>query len=238
MMRNTLHNPQGVTAMIILGLASFFGAACSRPTTAAADLPAPEQDLPAPPEETTRQAVFAAGCFWCVEAVFERLEGVHEVVSGYAGGTAESATYEAVSSGETDHAEAVKITYDPSRISYGQLLRVFFATHDPTTKDRQGPDWGRQYRSAIFYENDEQKRVAEAYIRQLEEAQAFDKPIVTTLEPLQPNGFFPAEQYHQDFVERNPSHPYVQQWVPPKMNKLEKQFGELLEEEPATPPGE
>lgn len=212
--------------MALFSLASIFGAACSRPSQAAADLPSPREELPPAEGEETRDAVFAAGCFWCVETVFERLEGVESVVSGYAGGAAETAMYDLVSAGATDHAEAVRVTYDPARISYGQLLQVFFATHDPTQLNRQGPDWGRQYRSAIFYATEDEKRVAEAYIEQLREAKVFEKPIVTTLEPL--NAFHPAEAYHQDFVERNPSHPYVRAWVPDKVKKLEKQFGDLL----------
>lgn len=198
------------------------------------ELPAPAIDL-APPAEagSTRTAVFAGGCFWCVEAVFEELRGVKDAESGYAGGSADSASYQTVSEGTTGHAEVVKVTYDPSQVTYGQLLRVFFATHDPTTKDRQGPDWGRQYRSAIFYEGDEQKRVAEAYIRQLDETKVFGKPIVTTLEPL--NGFWTAEQYHQDFMKNNPRHPYVQQWAVPKVLKLRDKFAEQVKSGQAAP---
>lgn len=216
---------------------TFAAWACDRPTHAASELPVPANDLPAPEGQSTRTAVLAGGCFWCVEAVFEPIEGVAQVVSGYAGGTKESADYKKVSEGLTDHAEVVRITYDPSKVSYGQLLRIFFATHDPTTKDRQGPDWGRQYRSAIFYANDEEKRVAEAYIRQLEAAKVFDKPIVTTLEPLSASGFYPAEQYHQDFVAQNPSHPYVRQWAVPKVKKVRETFGDQLKQPtPATQP--
>lgn len=216
--------------MFVFGLAAM---SCDRPLHAAGDLPEPAADVAAPAEQqedARRTAVFAGGCFWCVEAVFEQLEGVESVESGYAGDTAENAKYEIVSAGQTKHAEAVRITYDPSKITYGELLRVFFTTHDPTTKDRQGPDWGHQYRSAIFYENEEEKRVAEAYIRQLEEAKVFaPKPIVTTLEPLE--AFYPAEAYHQDFVQQHPSHPYVQQWAVPKLEKLRKTYPEQLKEE-------
>jgi peptide-methionine (S)-S-oxide reductase len=212
--------------MLLLSLAMW---SCERPTHAAADLPRPAEDLPVAETSEPRTAVFAAGCFWCVEAVFEMLDGVSDVVSGYAGGTKETATYRQVSSGRTDHAEVVQITYDPSKITYGQLLRVFFATHDPTTKDRQGPDQGRQYRSAIFYANEDEKRIAAAYIRQLTEAQAFSRPIVTTLEPLE--AFYPAEDYHQDFVTQNPLHPYVQQWAVPKVEKVQKQFGDKVRTE-------
>ncbi len=219
-------------AIMLGGLSAM---ACNRPLHAAEGLPVAKIDLPAPAEgETQRTAVFGAGCFWCVEAVFERLEGVISVESGYAGGTPESAKYDRVSAGATDHAEVVKIVYDPTKITYGQLLRVLFATHDPTTLNRQGPDWGRQYRSAVFYENEDQKRVAEAYIAQLREAGTFgDSPIVTTLEPLAVDRpYVSAEQYHQDFVAQNPNHPYVQAWVPAKLSKLEK-TGEPLKAPPA-----
>lgn len=201
---------------------ALFAMSCSRPTLAA-DLPAPAVDLPPAAEnETSRTAVFAGGCFWCTEAVFEALDGVSAVVSGYAGGTKETANYKLVSDGKTDHAEVIEITYDPRKISYGKLLQVFFATHDPTTKDRQGPDWGRQYRSAVFYANEDEKRVAAAYIAQLDEAKAFPAKIVTTLEPLE--AFYAAEQYHQDFVQRNPEHPYVRAWALPKIEKVKKHF--------------
>jgi peptide-methionine (S)-S-oxide reductase len=209
--------------MMILGFSAF---ACSRPTYAAADLPKPETDLPAGKEAEQRTVVLAGGCFWCTEAVFEQLQGVGNVVSGYAGGAREAADYKKVSEGATDHAEVIQITYDPSKISYGELLRVFFTTHDPTTKDRQGPDSGRQYRSAIFYANDDEKRVGEAYIAQLEQAKLFDAPIVTTLEPL--DQFYPAEKYHQDFVKNNPNHPYVQQWAVPKVQKVRDTFSEQV----------
>lgn len=220
-------------------LAFPFGVACSRPAHAAESLPEPKVDMPAPEEgEGERTAVFAAGCFWCVEAVFEQLDGVDTVVSGYAGDSAQTAKYDAVSAGRTKHAEAVQITYDPHKITYGQLLRVLFATHDPTTKDRQGPDRGTQYRSAIFYANDEEKSVAQAYVDQLTEAKVFDAPIVTTLEPL--TEFYDAETYHQDFVQHHPDHPYVRQWAVPKLEKLHKQFADELksEDSAATQPAE
>jgi len=160
-------------------------------------------------------AIFAGGCFWCTEGVFEQLEGVSDVASGYAGGDPERANYKAVCEGDTGHAEVIKITYDPSKLAYEKLLEVFFATHDPTQLNRQGPDHGTQYRSAIFYEDDTQKKAAEGYIAQLKEKEAFDQPIVTTLEKLEK--FFPAEEYHQDFVKRNPNHPYIVQQAIPKM---------------------
>jgi peptide-methionine (S)-S-oxide reductase len=195
---------------------------CSVPSKAAADLPKAQVDLPAPSEgETTRTAIFAGGCFWCAEAVFEQLNGVSEVISGYAGGTKETATYETYMN--SNHAEAIKITYDPRKITYGELLRVLFATADPTQKDGQGPDLGHQYRFAVFFENDDQKRIAEAYIKQLTDAHVFDKPIAATVEPLG-GGFFPAEEYHQDYVAHHPDHPYVQRFSVPKLKKLRAQF--------------
>ncbi|QNN25421.1 peptide-methionine (S)-S-oxide reductase MsrA [Planctomycetales bacterium ZRK34] len=190
-------------------------------------LPAPKVDLPkAESDGNTKQAVFAGGCFWCTEAVFEQLEGVTEVTSGYCGGEADTANYKAVCTGQTGHAEAIRITYDPSKITFGQLLRVHFATHDPTTLNRQGADRGTQYRSAIFYANDEEKHVAEAYIKQLDEAKEFSSPIVTTLEPL--NAFYPAEDYHQDYVKRNPWQPYVRGVAMPKVDKVQKKFPDQL----------
>ena len=165
------------------------------------------------------RAILAGGCFWCVEAVYKNLDGVSSVNSGYAGGTADTADYETVSTGTTDHAESVEVVYDPSRVSYGQILKVFFAiAHDPTQLDRQGPDTGRQYRSAIFYADDEQKRVAEAYIDQLNKAHVFEQPIVTEVVPLQ--AFYQAETYHQDYAARNPLNPYIVFNAQPKVRKL------------------
>ena len=165
------------------------------------------------------RAILAGGCFWCVEAVYKNLDGVSSVNSGYAGGTADTADYETVSTGTTDHAESVEVVYDPSRISYGQILKVFFAiAHDPTQLNRQGPDTGRQYRSAIFYADDEQKRVAEAYIDQLNKAHVFDHAIVTEVVALQ--AFYQAETYHQDYAARNPLNPYIVFNAQPKVRKL------------------
>ena len=196
-------------------------AACVPSSQAAERLPAPALGLS---EAGPRTAVFAAGCFWCVEAVFEEVDGVRDVVSGYAGGAEATARYRKVAAGATRHAEAVRITYDPARVRYAELLHILFSTHDPTTKDRQGPDRGPQYRSTIFFASPEEKRVAEAYIAQLDRAKAFRKPIVTTLEPLE--AFYVAEAYHQDFVRRNPKHPYVRQWALPKVAKVNKLFGD------------
>jgi peptide-methionine (S)-S-oxide reductase len=165
------------------------------------------------------RAILAGGCFWCVEAVYKNLDGVSSVKSGYAGGTKETADYETVSSGTTDHAESVEVVYDPSRISYGQILKVFFAiAHDPTQLNRQGPDSGRQYRSAIFYTDGEQERVAQAFIDQLNKAHVFDQPIVTEVVPLE--AFYQAETYHQDYAARNPLNPYIVFNAQPKVRKL------------------
>ncbi len=190
---------------------------------AAGPLPAPAVDAPVAPAKRTETAVLAGGCFWGVEAVFEHLKGVTNVVSGYSGGNADTAKYEVVGSGRTGHAESVRITYDPSQVTYGQLLRVFFSVaHDPTQLNRQGPDVGTQYRSAIFYANDEQKKVAQAYVAQLNAAKAFAKPIVTEVAPLK--AFYEAEAYHQDFAARNPSHPYIVVHDAPKVAQLQKTF--------------
>jgi peptide-methionine (S)-S-oxide reductase len=183
------------------------------------DFPDPVVDAALADKAGERQAVLAGGCFWCVEAVYKDLAGVSVVKSGYAGGSADTADYETVSTGTTNHAESVEVTYDPSRLSYGQILKVFFSiAHDPTQRDRQGPDTGRQYRSAVFYADDEQKRVAEAYIDQLNKAHVFDTPIVTEVVPLK--AFFEAETYHQDYAARNPSNPYIVINAQPKVRKL------------------
>ncbi len=183
------------------------------------DFPDPTVDSALADQAGQSRGVLAGGCFWCVEAVYKNLEGVLTVKSGYAGGSAETADYQTVSSGTTDHAEAVEILYDPSRISYGQILKVFFSiAHDPTQRDRQGPDIGRQYRSAIFYADEEQKRVAETYVDQLNKAQVFDGPIVTEVAPLK--AFFEAETYHQDYAARNPLNPYILINARPKVSKL------------------
>ncbi len=182
---------------------------------------------PKPAAAGTQTAVLAGGCFWGVEAVFERLEGVSNVVSGFAGGSKCTAHYEVVSTGTTGHAESVQITYDPAKISYGTLLKVFFAVaHDPTDLNRQGPDEGTQYRSSIFFSTPDQKAVAEAYIRQLAAAKVFGKPIVTKVVPLE--GFYAAEEYHQHFLDRNPNYPYIVYNDLPKLDHLKKEFPELL----------
>ena len=172
-------------------------------------------------------AVLAGGCFWCVEAVYLQLDGVRSVKSGYAGGTAETADYDTVCSGRTDHAEAVEVRYDPGKLTYGKLLKVFFSiAHDPTTKDRQGADVGRQYRSAIFYGNEEQRPVAEAYITQLHAAKVFDKPIVTEVLPLE--RFYEAETHHQNYAARNPGQPYIVFNALPKVKKVRTYYADQL----------
>ena len=188
--------------------------------------PDPELDPLPVPANGEASAVLAGGCFWCVEAVYKQLDGVSAVISGYAGGTESTADYHTVSTGRTGHAEAVEIRFEPARVSYGRLLKVFFSiAHDPTTKDSQGPDVGTQYRSVIFYGNDEQRRVAEAYIAQLDRAHVFDAPIVTELVPL--DRFYPAEDYHQDYAARNPLQPYILFNARPKVEKVRRYFREL-----------
>lgn len=189
--------------------------------------PDPTLDMPLAATSMKQTAILAGGCFWCVEAVFRELKGVEAVRSGYVGGTAATANYKTVCSGRTDHAEAIEIVYDSSQTTFGQLLKIHFSVaHDPTTLDRQGNDVGRQYRSAIFYVDEEQKRVAEAYIRQLNDAKVFTSPIVTTLEPLEE--FFEAEAYHQNYAALNPNQPYIAYVSQPKVEKLKTYFPEKL----------
>jgi len=168
-------------------------------------------------------AVFSGGCFWGVDAVFKHVKGVSKVVSGYAGGAADTANYEIVSTGTTGHAESVQVTYDPSKVSYDDLLKVFFfVAHDPTELNHQGPDWGTQYRSSIFYENDAQKKMADNYIAQLESQHSFSKPIVTTVVPL--SAFYPAEDYHQNYLALHPDQPYIVVNDMPKLERLRQDF--------------
>jgi peptide-methionine (S)-S-oxide reductase len=191
----------------------------------AAPLPAPAVDSSAtsPGKET---AVLAGGCFWGMQSVFRHVKGVIDVTAGYAGGTAADAHYDIVSSGTTDHAESVEIVYDPSRVSYGRLLQIYFSVaHDPTQLNRQGPDRGRQYRSGIFYTSAEQQRIAQAYIAQLQEAKTFSHPIVTQVVPFQ--AFYPAEAHHQDYAERHPNDPYIVINDAPKVKNLSREFPEL-----------
>ncbi len=177
-------------------------------------------------EKGVQTAVFAGGCFWGLEAVFEHIKGVNDVVSGYSGGDAQTADYEIVSTGTTGHAEAVKVTYDSSKVSYEQLLKVFFSVaHDPTELNRQGPDTGTQYRSVIFYNSDEQKRAAQSYIDELSKEKVFSRPVVTQVVPLK--DFYKAEDYHQNYLDNNPNQPYIVINDKPKVENLQKQFPDL-----------
>ena len=242
---------QTLIAGAVLMLFTFAGFSCSRYDSNPAEAPDPANDEPlvdkprpepdadrsAEPvsadvvdvseEVQTRKVVLAGGCFWCVEAVYEQLEGVIDVESGYAGGDASTANYDAVSTGRTKHAEVVRITYDPSKITYGTILKVFFTTaHDPTTLNRQGLDVGPQYRSAIFYASEQEKQIAADYIKQLNAAKVHRDPIVTTLEPL--DAYYPAENYHQDYARQNPSSGYIQGVSKPKVDKTRKAYSDLL----------
>lgn len=185
-------------------------------------------DPAAEPGGGQAEAVFAGGCFWCIEAAFEQLKGVLDVESGYAGGTKETAHYHRVGMGDTGHAEAVRVTYDPRIISYDRLLDVFFDAHDPTELNHQGPDFGTQYRSAIFYANDEQKRASEAKVGRLTEKKAFPDPIVTKLEPLR--GFYPAELYHQNYARKHPHQGYIQQETAPKVRRVRSKHPDLIKQ--------
>ena len=204
-----------MAAMLVLGAAN-----------AAADMPSPPMDTAAM-MKGTQTAVLAGGCFWGMEGVFERLKGVKDVTSGYSGGEMNTAHYEMVGTGMTGHAESIQIRYDPAQISYGTLLKVFFAVgHDPTELNFQGPDHGTQYRSAIFYANDGQKQVAEDYIRMLDRAKVYPKAIVTQVVALK--AFYPAEEYHQHFLDNNPDYPYIVYWDLPKIANLQKLFPDLV----------
>lgn len=204
----------------------------------AVKLPAPALDTPATAAGTSASretAVFAGGCFWGVQAVFQHTQGVLNAVSGYAGGDKATASYSMIGSGRTGHAEAVHITYDPKQVSYGKLLQIYFSVaHDPTTLNRQGPDAGTQYRSAIFYLDANQKQVAERYIAQLDAAKVFPGKIVTQLTPLaQPLAFYPAEDYHQDYATLNPNQPYIAKFDLPKIANLKTMMPELYRDKPA-----
>src|SRR5258706_10573452 len=201
-------------------------AACSSIAASAKSIPDPAVDAPLASTKGEQIAVLAGGCFWGVEAVFEHVKGVSDVKSGYSGGSTATAQYEKVGTGETGHAESVKITYDPAQISYGQLLKVYFSVaHDPTELNRQGPDSGTQYRSSIFYANDEQKRIALAYIDQLNQAKVFAQPIVTQVVALK--AFYPAEAYHQDYAVHHPNEPYIAINDLPKVEHLRQLLPDL-----------
>jgi peptide-methionine (S)-S-oxide reductase len=210
-----------LSAVIFLFVATMV--ACSAATATATSIPDPALDAPLATAKGQQTAVLAGGCFWGVEAVFEHVKGVTDVTSGYAGGSPATAEYQKVGTGETGHAESVRVTYDPSQISYGQLLKVFFSVaHDPTELNRQGPDTGTQYRSAIFYASEEQKRIAQAYVDQLNRAKVFARPIVTQVSPLQ--SFNEAEAYHQDYLVNHSDEPYIVINDLPKIENLRKQL--------------
>jgi peptide-methionine (S)-S-oxide reductase len=223
-MRRSVLSLLAATAALSLGFAA--------PTLAAEDavvIPAPAMD--ASPASGIQTAVVAGGCFWGVQGVFQHTAGVVNAVSGYAGGTKATADYETVSTGRTGHAESVEIKFDPKKISYGKILQIYFSVaHDPTQLNRQGPDTGTQYRSAIFTTSDEQKKVAEAYIAQLNSAKVFGKPIVTKISALE--GFYPAEAYHQDYLTLHPNQPYIAFNDIPKVENLKKLFADNYIEKP------
>ena len=205
---------------VCLGLTPAYGASKS-------PIPSPEFDAQLAAAPSKQTAVFAGGCFWGTQAVFERVKGVIQTTVGYSGGSAATATYAQVTTETTGHAESVEVVFDPSRITYGQLLRIFFSVaHDPTELNRQGPDIGPSYRSEIFYVNDEQEHIATAYIAQLDGAKVFRKPVVTQVKQLK--AFYRAEEYHQDYALKNPDNPYIMVCDRPKIDALKKQFPELF----------
>ena len=216
---------RGAVGSLLMGLGLCAG--CHAATKTPVPPAASDEPLAQTPGKQT--AVFAGGCFWGTQSVFERVKGVLATTAGYAGGSSDTATYDQVTTETTGHAESVKVVYDPSKITYGQLLRVFFSVaHDPTQLNRQGPDVGTSYRSAIFYSNDEQKRISQAYIAQLDAAHVFPKPIVTQVTPLK--GFYDAESYHQDYALHNPDNPYILVCDRPKIEALKTEFPELFKD--------
>ncbi len=217
-MRNTV-------AALLLAFSASIG--CTAATKA--PVPAPAHDAPLAEKSGKQTAVFAGGCFWGTQSVFERVKGVLATTAGYSGGSAFTATYEQVGQENTGHAESVKVVYDPSKITFGQLLQIFFSVvHDPTQLNRQGPDVGESYRSVIFYANDEQQKISKDYIAQLDAAKVFPKPIVTQVVPLK--GFYDAESYHQDYALHNPNNPYILVCDRPKVEALKQQFPELFKD--------
>jgi len=214
---------------IVAGTVLVLGKGATTASARSGALPSPVVDDALAPAKSEVSTVFAGGCFWGIQAVFEHVKGVKSAISGYAGGKVASPSYEEVSSGTTGHAESVRVTYDPSQVTYGQLLRVFFSVaHDPTELNRQGPDVGTQYRSAIFYTSESQARIAKAYIDQLTKAKAFDKPIVTQVAPL--NAFNVAEAYHQDYARLHPNQPYIYINDAPKVKNLKRDLASLYVE--------
>ena len=225
-MKRSLSNVPAVLAIVTVALV-LFAAKATRGASNELSAPVPASLIDAIATSAAEDtAVFAGGCFWGVEAVYEHVKGVKSVVSGYAGGSASNANYDQVSNGNTGHAESVQVIYDPSQVSYGKLLQIFFSVaHDPTQLNRQGPDRGPQYRSAIFYTSPDQQRVAEGYIKQLTEAKTFSRPIVTQVVKLP--AFYPAEAYHQDYLVNHPNQPYIVIHDQPKVAALKKQFADI-----------
>ena len=216
----------GLAVLLVTGLI----ACVSRETVAASEgvtsIPKPAMDQPLADKSGQQQAVFAGGCFWGVQAVFQHVKGVISATSGYSGGGKSTADYEIVSTGTTNHAESVQVVFDPSKITYGQLLQVFFSVaHDPTQKNQQSPDVGTQYRSVIFYANDEQKKIADDYIAQLDQAKVYKHKIATEVVPFK--AFYPAEQYHQNYATLHPDSPYIARFDAPKVANLQQQFPQL-----------
>ena len=212
-------------ALLTTLLAVTSGIGCNAAITKTAP-PPPKVDAPLAAAHGRETAVFAGGCFWGTQAVFERVKGVLDTTAGYAGGSAATATYAQVTTETTGHAESVKVVFDPAKITYGKLLQIFFAVHDPTTLNRQGPDVGTSYRSAIFFTSEEQQKIASAYIVQLDAAKAFPHPIVTQVNALK--GFYDGESYHQDYALHNPDNPYIQVCDHPKIETLKAEFPELF----------
>jgi len=219
-----MHLRSAATAVLALAV-SLSTIACHSESIEHGPIPPPTTDLPLATSPGRATAVFAGGCFWGTQAVFERVKGVIATTAGYSGGSAHTAHYDDVTTETTNHAESVEVVYDPSRLTYGQLLRVFFTIHDPTTLNRQGPDEGTSYRSAIFYANDDQKRTAEAYIAQLDAAHSWKHKIVTQVAPLK--GFYRAEDYHQDYALKNPTNPYIMVCDRPKIATLKADYPDL-----------
>ncbi|HEY4405917.1 MAG TPA: peptide-methionine (S)-S-oxide reductase MsrA [Xanthobacteraceae bacterium] len=214
--------------LAVLGLSWQMGVRAAEPAIV---IPAPAADAPKPAASGLQTVVLAGGCFWGVQAVFQHVKGVSQAVSGYAGGSKETASYEVVSSGRTGHAESVQVTFDPRQISYGRILQIYFSVaHDPTQLNRQGPDTGTQYRSAIFYRDESQKSVAQAYVAQLDKAGVFKRPIVTQISQL--TEFYPAEAYHQDYATLHPSSPYIAFNDLPKVENLQRVFAEVYRDRP------
>jgi peptide-methionine (S)-S-oxide reductase len=219
------------TSAFLLPLLAGLGFGPLQAAEPATVIPAPTVDVPAPSGDSVQTVVLAGGCFWGVQGVFQHTKGVTQALSGYSGGSKDAAEYETVSTGRTGHAESVQVTFDPRQISYGKILQIYFSVaHDPTQLNRQGPDTGTQYRSAIFYTTADQKRVAEAYVDLLNKAGVFARPIVTQIVPL--SGFYPAEAYHQDYATLHPHQPYIAYNDLPKIENLKRLFADFYRDKP------